>query len=172
MTDDVRRLVAAIENGARDDIWEAAKELESLATETALFLISLLNSGKRADTRAGAAYVLGHSRCACARTSLEEILGSAGEEASVRGHAAEALAYIGDKRSVNVLLKHLADEDPEVKYWCIFALGQIGDPKAIPALTHVAESVSDECYEKYSLRTEALDAMSAIKRCVEDVESP
>src|SRR6266545_2825733 len=66
MTDDVRRLLTAIENGRRDDIREAAKELESLATETALLLISLLNSGERADTRAAVAYVLGHSRCACA----------------------------------------------------------------------------------------------------------
>lgn len=162
MIEDIQRLFGAIENGTREEIWEAAKQLESVAIEMVLFLVGVLEDAKRADTRAAAAYVLGFGRFGCARTSLEQVLDNAGEEAFVRGHAAEALAYIGDPRSVGVLLKHLEEKDPQVKYWCIFALGQIAGPEAVPALKHVAESVGDQQYEKYSLRAEALDALAEI----------
>ena len=82
----------------------------------------------------------------------------------MRGHAAEALALIQSVYSVDVLLKNLEDEDPGVKYWCAFALGQIGPAKALPALKRLAESAGNQIYETYSLRAEALDAINAINQ--------
>lgn len=164
MTEHIQNLLRAVENGSRENIWEAARELSTFATDMASSLLSLLGSAERADTRAAAAYVLGFGRFASARTPLEQVLDDTNEEAPVRGHAAEALAYIRGRESVDLLLKHLEDRDPGVRYWCIFALGQIGDTKALPALKHLAEQVADQSYEKYSLRAEALDAIAEINQ--------
>jgi HEAT repeat protein len=166
MTENIQNLLKTVEGGGREDIWEAAKELSNFATEMASSLISLLDNAERADTRSAAAYVLGFGRFASARTSLEHVLDDANEESSVRGHAAEALAYIQGKESVDVLLRHLDDSDPGVKYWCTFALGQIGDPKALPALKQLAERVGDQSYEKHSLRAEVLEAIAEITQRV------
>ncbi len=166
MTEHIRNLLRTVENGSRENIWEAAKELSTFATDMASSLISLLDNAERAETRAAAAYVLGFGRFSSARTSLEQVLGNTNEEASVRGHAAEALAYIQGRESVDVLLKHLEDRDPGVRYWCTFALGQIGDAKALPALKHLADRVGDQSYEKHSLRAEVLDAIAEINQRV------
>jgi HEAT repeat protein len=162
MIEHIQNLLRTVENGSREDIWGAAKELSTATTDMVSSLISLLNNAERVDTRAAAAYVLGFGRFASARTSLEQVLDGADEEASVRGHAAEALAYIRGRESVDVLLKHLEDKDPGVKYWCTFALGQIGDAKALPALKHLAEIIGDQLYQKHSLRAEVLDAIAEI----------
>ena len=163
MTEHIQDLLATVKNGNGGDVWEAAKELSSLATDLAASLIALLQA-ERAETRAAAAYVLGFGRFSSARTSLEEVLDNMEEESSVRGHAAEALAYIQARESADVLLKHLWDVNPGVTYWCTFALGQIRDVKAIPALKHLAERIGEQRYEKYSLRAEALDAIAEISQ--------
>jgi HEAT repeat protein len=164
MIEDIRQWLGNIESGTREEIWDAAKRLESLTTDTVLRLISLLEHAKGPESRAAAAYVLGFGRYASARTALEQVLDKTNEEASVRGHAAEALAYIQSKESVDVLLKYLEDKNSGVKYWCTFALGQIGDARAVPALEKLAELVGGELYEKLSLRAEALDAIAEIKQ--------
>lgn len=164
MTERIQNLLTTVKNGSREDIWEAAKELSTFATEMASSLMSLLDKAERADTRAAAAYVLGFGRFASARTSLEQLLDDTEEEAAVRGHAAEALAYIRSRESVDLLLKNLEDKNPGVKYWCTFALGQIGDAKALPALKHLAGSIGDQRYEKHSLRAEVLEAIAEINR--------
>jgi HEAT repeat protein len=164
MTVDIERLLRSVENGTREEVWEAAKELESVAVDIAQALLRLLDTGTSVDARAAAAYVLGFGRFASARTSLEKVLGDLEEEPSVRGHAAEALAYIQGEDSVDVLLKHLEDESPAVMYWCAFALGQIGDARAVPALKRLVERVGEQRYETHSLRAEALDAIAAISQ--------
>jgi HEAT repeat protein len=164
MTDDIRNLLGTVENGTRKEIWEAAKQLESVSVEMVLSLLRLLESGEQTETRAAAAYVLGFGRFASARTALEQVLDDTEEEASVRGHAAEALAYIQSRESVDVLLKHLEDRNPGVTYWCTFALGKIGSAKAVPVLGHLADRVGDQLYEKHSLRAEALDAIAEINQ--------
>jgi HEAT repeat protein len=171
MTEHIQNLLRTVENGSRENIWEAAKELSTFATDMASSLISLLEKAERAETRAAAAYVLGFGRFASARASLEQVLDKTTEEVSVRGHAAEALAYIQGRESVDVLLKHLEDRDPGVKYWCTFALGQIGDAKALPALKQLAERVGSQSYEKHSLRAEVLDAIAEINQRVAPSEN-
>jgi HEAT repeat protein len=166
MMDHINRLLLAIESGPDVDMWEAAKELsalDSLVADTVQSLVALLKA-ERPDTRAAAAYVLGFGRCASARGVLEEVVDDIQEEPFVRGHAAEALAYIPSKESVDVLLRHLTDESSDVKYWCAFALGQIGDDRAVPALTQLAERAREECHKGFSLRDEARDALAHIRQ--------
>jgi HEAT repeat protein len=164
MSRDVHQLLTTIEGGSREETWEAAKELSSLGSDIILHLISLLTKGRRTDTRAAAAYVLGANRHEPARASLEGVLSNPEEESSIRSHAAEALGYIQNRESLGVLLNQLKDKDQAVRYWCIFALGQIGDPQAIPQLKQVAESVEDQFYEDHSLRAEAIDAIAEIEQ--------
>lgn len=164
MTDDIHNLLRRIDNGTREEIWEAAKQLDSLVTDIVLFLIHLLQKGERPETRAAAAYTLGFGRFASARTSLEQVLQNTSEDASVRGHAAEALSYIQSRESVGVLLKQLDDKNPAVRYWCTFALGQIGDIRALAALQQLVDNTDDEVYEGHSLRNEAINAVAEIKQ--------
>jgi HEAT repeat protein len=162
MSEDVQDLLRTIENGTREDIWEAAKQLESSTLAVVSALLKLLKNAKSADTRAAAAYVLGFCRYSSARIDLEQILDDTSEDAFVRGHAAEALAYLGSKESVEILLKHLEDKDAGVRYWCIFALGEISDPKSLPALRHLLAKTGDERFERHSLREEILDKIAEI----------
>jgi HEAT repeat protein len=164
MKEGIQQIVGIIEHGSREEIWEAAKQLESLAADTCSSLLRLLKEADEIESRAAAAYVLGFSRYSSARVPLEEVLDNLKEDASVRGHAAEALAYVQSKESTVVLLRHLNDDDTGVRYWCIFALGQIGDPRALTALKQVAKSVGDQLYNGHSLRSEALDAATEILR--------
>jgi HEAT repeat protein len=89
----------------------------------------------------------------------------------VRGHAAEALAYIKNKESVDALLRQLQCGNTGVKYWCIFALGQIAGPNVIAALKQFSENAGDESYEKHSLRAEALNAIAEIVQRSKDFVS-
>jgi HEAT repeat protein len=165
MNERIEVLVRSIKNGSREEIWEAAKELFSIAADVAVFLTRLLQSAERAESRAAAAWVLGFSGYASARESLEQVLANANEELLVRAQSAEALGYIGDPRSVPLLVEHLGEENQGIRYWCTFALGQIGDPGALSALRRAAEAAGDEAYDNHSLRDEALDAISQIEHC-------
>ena len=164
MIGEAEKLLNTLETGTREEIWDAAKDLESLVLDISLFLLRRLTDSANTDTRAAAACVLGFGQFASARTSLEEILDNATEDAVVRGHAAEALAYIRDTEAAKVLLKQMNDTDPGVRYWCIFALGQIREETALPALRRVVEATEDEHYEGHSLRDEARDAIAEIAR--------
>jgi HEAT repeat protein len=168
MTENVDDDLGCLEHGTLEGIWEAAKRLDSVNLEIRHTALVLLNSGERPETRAAAAYILGFARDAGARTDLEERVRDRWEEPTVRGHAAEALAYIGDPRSVPSLLDALEEDDSCVRYWCIFALGQIGGRDVLPMLTTVMDQVGEEQWDGNSLRTEALDAVAEIERRLAD----
>lgn len=163
MIGDHEKLLGTLESGTREEIWEAAKDLQSLVLDISLVLLRRLRDSAKTDTRAAAAYVLGFGHFASARIPLEDVLDDANEDSFVRGHAAEALAYIGDRESAKVLLKQMEDTDPGVRYWCIFALGQIRDERALPALRRVVEATEDEHYDGHSLQDEARDAIAEIE---------
>jgi HEAT repeat protein len=170
MTGRIQELVETVRDGS-PDIWEAAQELSGIATDLAVSLIALLHA-EQPETRAAAAYVLGAGRFAAARVALEETLDSVDEQPGVRGQVAEALGSIGAPQSIDVLIKHLSDTRAEVTFWCTYALGQIGDLKAIPALLKLAETVGERSFEQHSLREEALDAAAEILGLVPPLTPP
>jgi HEAT repeat protein len=164
MNQHVSQLLKAIEDGSEEDVWEAAQTLSAETTELTLALLRLLAEARRPTSRGAAAYVLGFGRFASARIPLQATLDTDDELGSVRGYAAEALAYLQSNESIDVLLRHTQDADPQVSYWCIFALGEIGDPDAIPTLARVADQREKRWYETHSLQTEALDAIQKIQQ--------
>src|SRR5262245_18895796 len=54
-----------------------------------------------------------------------------------RMHAARRLGEKRDHRAVALLIKSLSDPNLYVRGWAAWALGEIGDPVALPALNQV-----------------------------------
>lgn len=78
--------------------------------------------------------------------------------------AAEALGHISDKRATDSLIKSLEDVSVEVRFWAAFALGEIGDPKAIPELKRLAARDSAILPHWGSVSLEAQKAINRIRR--------
>ena len=162
MNSETSKMITSLTSSNQREVWDAAQTLSATLSELMLRLFELLTH-EQSNTRAAAAYVLGMGRFAPARPLLEGVLDSCDEDPIVRGHAAEALGYIQDKASVEILVRHLDDTDPGVKYWCVFALGKLRDARAISALERLANSVGELTYNEHSLRSEAMDAIGQIQ---------
>lgn len=69
----------------------------------------------------------------------------------VRANAADELGNLKDKRAIDSLIRHLTDDDPgddhNVGIGAAFALGKIGDPKAIPALKKLLNDPDSELHD-------------------------
>lgn len=76
--------------------------------------------------RLGAVYALGFSRRdRRAVVPLMNVLLDRTETAAVRGQAAECLGMLGQRRAIKALIRCSRDPSPDVRFWCVFGLGQI-----------------------------------------------
>ena len=57
----------------------------------------------------------------------------------VRGQAAESLESNHREGSHKILLQNLQDPSKEVRFWCAYSLGELGDPDALTALRKLAK---------------------------------
>lgn len=98
----------------------------------------------------------GNPEVACALTQL------LGEEI-VRGTVIEALVRYG-KRVTPLLIEQLSAEDLEVQKSAVIALGRIGDPNAVPALTQllVPSEVSSEINQEQFLSDPPLPELMVV----------
>jgi HEAT repeat protein len=129
----------------------------------------LLRSHHSPMVRARAAWTLGfHPQGAQALDALLKTLADRDEDPDVRAHAAEALGHMADRlgeRDADVLaalLRSLTDTSAFVRFWSAFALGNLGDPRAIPALERLAERDTQSVPGWWSIRKEALDSIEQI----------
>jgi HEAT repeat protein len=90
------------------------------------------------QSRVAAAYALGYVGSSEAVAALSDVVANRSEDSNLRGHAAEALGTLRARGGVDVLVKGLQDADPTVRFWCVHALGEIRDPRSVPALHDVA----------------------------------
>lgn len=85
----------------------------------------------------------------------------------VRGQAAEGLAYLfcfqPDAHVFRALTATLSDPSAEVRFWSAFALGQLRDKRAIPALKNVVENDKAILRGWWAIAKEAKDAIKQIK---------
>jgi len=131
---------ALVDRDARLRI-EAARSLGTLAAVDAVpDLLRALGEDDDPDVRSAVAAALGLIGDERAVDPLLGKLGDAGEQPAVRGAAAEALTGPRSPRAVGPLIAALADPETEVRFWAAFALGQLGDERAIPSLERVAQS--------------------------------
>jgi HEAT repeat protein len=63
-------------------------------------------------------------------------------DTSTRGHAAEALGYLGDAVAIAALLDvaQAPLEDVEIRYWSVFALGELGSERVVEELHSIAQN--------------------------------
>ena len=127
-------------------------------------LIRTLRKGSRPFNRAAAAYAM---QMVCSQKTilaLEQAFRNKSEHARVRGEAAEALAHCHRKESHDVLLAGLLDPSKEVRFWCAFALGEMGDRRAIPTLKRIVATDKRIVKGWYSVAKEAADAVRNIEK--------
>ena len=131
-------------NGNEVDAIEAAKQLiVTDAADAAKLRQIAVNRQNKIAARVASIYALGFANNdLIAGAALLDILSDRTDDAECRAHAAEALAHIEEPKSIGLLEKILATEvEPtEIKRWCIYALAEIGSPKARNALRKFAKS--------------------------------
>lgn len=125
--------------------------------------IDALVHGRSPHNRLSAASLLGKVRHRAAVPALVRAVRDTAEAVEVRGEAAEALAYIGDRRSSTDLIVALSDRSAEIRFWVAFALAAVGNDAAIP---HLERLVDDKTpiLPFGTVGEEARDAVDAIKR--------
>jgi hypothetical protein len=75
--------------------------------------------------RYAAAYALGFSRRdKRAISPLIRVLENREETPRVRAQAAECLGMLGKRKAIRALIECSTDESAEVRFWCVFAMGQ------------------------------------------------
>jgi HEAT repeat protein len=111
----------------------AAQALLSMGVEISDALCGALSSD-RPGARHVAAYVCGSGAFTRAVPSLRRLLDQ-DDDLTVREASASALASMGTALDVEVLARHTSPDHPlSLRRICALALGQLGDPSAIPTL--------------------------------------
>jgi HEAT repeat protein len=143
---------------------EAARGLGLLRDEQTLgALITALSYDRDSGVRKAAAYALGMSRSERALYPLMSALGDTGEDADVRGMAAEALGYLANRMAFPLLTSALKDDSVEVRFWAAFSLGELGDVRALPDLEWLVENDRSTLPGWWDIRQEAAQAIEKIR---------
>jgi HEAT repeat protein len=167
-----RRLLNTLSRSDNDaEIVDAAQALSEIpGRQVRRGLERLLVSHDSPRVRAQAAWALGfHPQGAEAVDALLRTLADAAEETEIRAHAAEALGHMADRLGdregdvLAALLRSLTDTSAYVRFWSAFALGNLGDERAIPALERLAERDTQSVPGWWSIRKEALDSIEQIR---------
>lgn len=160
----VTPLLSAFKDHNAGLYWEAAKSLAQLGDKKSVRpLIDVLQGVEPTDKRIAAIHALGLIGDKRALKPLLHVLLLSGEDARVRGEAAEALSLLDDVRAIAALIKCLKDDSPEVRFWSAFALGEIGDGRALRALKRVAKTDSAVLIGWGSVKDEAVEAITSIE---------
>jgi HEAT repeat protein len=147
------------------DAFEAAKQVWS-DPDAALVrpVIAILRGGRNPFNRSAAAHALPVLRDPRSILALERTVSNKSESPGVRGEAAEALAHFHRKASHRVLLKALKDTSKEVRFWSVFALGEMGEADALPALTQLAARDHRVLRGWWAVSKEASEAIRSIEK--------
>ena len=149
----------------REDIWmPAATALSELNDQQVLqALIELLKTARETKRRMAAAYALSFMKAGRAPGAL---LAAFRTDASVgvRSQAAEGLGNHWYRPALNDLIRGLKDRSASVRFWCVFALGKIGDARALPFLRRIAKRNSGRMPRYGLVRKEAQEMIKAIQQ--------
>lgn len=144
-------------------VWESAKALALMnASHMTEALTQHLDDADSARG-AAAAWTLGRLGNASSVESLRAALRKTSADDDVRAHAAEALGALKSHDALMDLLGALDDPSADVRYWAAYALGEIGDPAALPALDRLAESDRASVGGAGSVAAEASSAAELIR---------
>lgn len=129
----------------KDAIYRTALAIEGLSDRRAVApLIKALIEDRNPHRRRAAARALGWmSRPGrAAALALGQCLADPSQPQEAREEAAESLAYVGNRETIEPLTAALRDPDVRIRFWAVFGLGgrHLGDSRVIRAL----ESVLDD----------------------------
>jgi len=164
-TDKARRpLIAALADPDISLRGEAARSPGVLgARRAAGRLIQVMRGDPDASVRMFAAHALGSLCGPKAVSALREVLANQGEEAKVRGEAAESLGGCFASEAIPDLIAALKDQSPEVRFWSAYALGHMKAESALAALESLAASDHALVPGWWSVAREAADSIEIIR---------
>jgi HEAT repeat protein len=168
----VKQQLADLRHGDISDAFEAAKDLSSRSRPPIDEIITILNEAQDAHNREAAAYALSWVFGRKNQKPLEVLLATfdkVGESSSVR---AQALEGFGLQRPTKrnrlwsrveaAILRGLADESTEVRFWACYAAGTLQIKSALPKLQDLADTDSEICPNWWRVSEEAADAIEWI----------
>lgn len=144
-------------------IWESAKALALMNAGHMAEALHQHLDGASSARGAAAAWTLGRLGHASSVQPLRAVLRNTSADGDVRAHAAEALGALRSHDALMDLIAALEDPSPDVKYWAAYALGEIGDPAALPALDRLAHSDHALVGSAGSVAAEASSAAELIR---------
>lgn len=145
------------------EAWEYACVIGELAApETIAPLTDLLRHSPDYNKRVAAAYALGAMQLPGAAGALIEAVSDTAQHPAARGQAAEALANMGARQALPVLLQAMHDPAVEVRFWAVSGVGALGGPEVIPVLERLL-SDSEELPGWWSVGEEAADMIEQIR---------
>ncbi len=164
MTDEqIRKIVSRLNGRSQVDAFEAAKAIYNDSdTRLERPLILTLKGGRRPFNRAAAAYAMQMVTTPRTIIALEKAVKNKSEYPPVRGEAAEALAHCHRRKSHDVLIAGLADPNKDVRFWCAYALGEMAEKRAIPALKLLVTTDRRIVKGFHSVGKEAADTIECI----------
>ena len=135
-------LTLFFEQTEKDDLYITALTLENLNDHRAVPpLIRALSEDANPHRRQAAARALGWiiKPGRAAAQALARCLADPSQPQPAREEAAESLAYVGNRRTIDALISVLHDPDVRLRFWAVFGLGGScrGDVRAIRALESV-----------------------------------
>jgi HEAT repeat protein len=164
MTDDqVRQFVTRLKGRSQTDAFEAAKAIwDDSDNRLERPLILVLMEGRRPFNRTAAAYAMQMLTTPRTIVALERVVKNKSEHPRVRGQAAESLAHYHREKSHDVLLRGLADPSKDVRFWCAYALGEMAEKRALPALKLLVTKDTRVIKGFHSVGKEAADMIKCI----------
>jgi len=177
-----RKLLAAVINGAGGVLYAAnerkvrLKRIEAFKNLVWIWGLTSSDPGLRvisyraATTIATVSRQTGQSWLPYQKEQLLQQLAPLLDSPNPNIRLIECLGHIGDRRLTVRLIELLEHSDSSIRTFAAYALGQIGDPQALPALKHLADTDPHQ-YENgvYGVREAARRAIEQINK-VEPVD--
>lgn len=123
-------------------------------------LVAIVEGNAHYEARLAAVHALGYGDHRIADCVLA-VASDTAEATEIRGFAIEALGNLGLEEYFEALARLAKEDDPEIRYWVAYALGEIGAPAGIATLEFL---VTDKRSVRESSVAEEAAASLAILR--------
>jgi HEAT repeat protein len=155
------------EQSEKDDLYVTALTLEELNDRLAVpILINALLEDSNPHRRHAAARALGWIRPSDRATAraLARCLVDSTQPQPAREEAAESLAYVGTRETIDAIISVLRDPDVRIRFWAVFGLGGScrGDLRAVQALESVLDDGETPPGNWWSVGREALAMLAKL----------